>query len=217
MSDTPHWVEWHEGYADPDSGLSRRLHLVRRHVADALTAAPTGPVRVLSLCAGEGRDLLGVLPGHPRRDDVTATLVELEPALARTAGDTATNAGLSAVTVITGDASDTATFADAVPADLLLLCGIFGNVRDDDVRRCIDHSASLCAPGATVIWTRHRLEPDLTPSIRAWFAAAGFDEVAFGVPDGNQWAGVGVHRLAAPPRPFVAGTRLFTFVGDGRP
>ena len=80
MNDAPHWVQWHERYEDPDSGLSRRLRLVRRHVAEALDTAAPGPVRVLSLCAGEGRDLLGVLPGHPRREDVTATLVELEPA-----------------------------------------------------------------------------------------------------------------------------------------
>lgn len=214
MIDVPHWVQWHERYEDPGSGLSRRLRLVRGHVADAFDAAPPGPVRVLSLCAGEGRDLLDVLPGHSRRDDVTATLVELEPALADAARATVTAAGLDSVTVRTADASNTANVADAVPADVLLLCGIFGNVSDDDVHRCVDHAATLCAPGATVIWTRHRRAPDLTPSIRAWFTAAGFDEVAFGVPEGNVWAGVGVHRLAGAPRPFVTGTRLFTFVGD---
>ncbi|GHD35622.1 hypothetical protein GCM10010335_31060 [Streptomyces galbus] len=30
------------------------------------------------MCAGQGRDLIGVLAGHPRRDDVRARLVELD-------------------------------------------------------------------------------------------------------------------------------------------
>jgi hypothetical protein len=37
-----------------------------------------GEVRLISLCAGQGRDLIGVLTGHPRRDDVRARLVELD-------------------------------------------------------------------------------------------------------------------------------------------
>jgi hypothetical protein len=66
-----------------------------------------------------------------------------------------------------------------------------------------------------VIWTRHRRPPDRTEDIRAWFAAAGFDEIAFEAPDALGLVGVGAHRLAAPARPLVPGRRLFTFVGDG--
>ena len=35
------------------------------------------------------------------------------------------------------DASLAASFADALPADVLLLCGIFGNVNDRDIRRTV--------------------------------------------------------------------------------
>ena len=38
--------------------------------------------------------------------------------------------------------------------------------------------AGFCAPGGHVVWTRHRRPPDLTPAIRADFAAAGFTELA---------------------------------------
>ncbi|MGZ4675292.1 MAG: class I SAM-dependent methyltransferase family protein [Acidimicrobiia bacterium] len=216
MSDEPDWVQWHRPYDDPDSGLSRRLALVQQHVRRALDTSPPGPVRVLSLCAGRGRDVIDVLVDHPRRADVVVTLVELQPDLADAARAGVRAAGLTDVHVITGDASTTDTFRTAVPADVVLLCGIFGNVSDEDVRDCIGAAPTLCHPGATVIWTRHRLEPDLTPAIRAWFADAGFDEVAFGTPDGNAWAGVGAHRLTAAPGRFVSGRRLFTFVGDGR-
>ena len=105
----------------------------------------------------------------------------------------------------------------AGPADVLLVCGIFGNVEPADAHRFIGLMPTLCAPGATVIWTRHRLPPDLTPDIRTWFAEAGFDELAFLAPDAEGFVGVGAHRLVADPQPFVRHERLFTFLGDGRP
>ena len=71
------WVEWHRDYDDPGSLLSRRLELVQGHLRAELDRAPAGHVRLISLCAGQGRDVIGVLTGHPRRDDVRARLVEL--------------------------------------------------------------------------------------------------------------------------------------------
>jgi len=73
------WVAWHAAYDDPSSPLSARLRVVRAHLSAALDAAPPGPVRLLSLCAGQGRDVLGVLPAHPRGPDVSALLVEYDP------------------------------------------------------------------------------------------------------------------------------------------
>jgi hypothetical protein len=214
--DEPHWVRWHRRYDAEDSALGRRLALVQDHVRAALDAAPAGgPIRLLSLCAGRGHDVIDVLAGHPRRAEVRARLVELEPTLADDARDAAAAAGLAQVEVVTGDAGTTDAATGAAPVHVLLLCGIFGNISDGDVERCVDLTPTLCAPGAVVIWTRHRLEPDLTPTIRAWFDRAGFEELAFGTPDRNRWAAVGAHRLVADPRPFRAGERLFTFVGDG--
>jgi hypothetical protein len=43
-----------------------------------LDRAPAGDVRLISLCAGQGRDVIGALTRHPRRDDVRARLVELD-------------------------------------------------------------------------------------------------------------------------------------------
>ncbi|WP_422734092.1 hypothetical protein ACN26Y_00875 [Micromonospora sp. WMMD558] len=86
---TEDWHAWHHDYGDPDSPLSRRLAEVRRRVADALDQAPPGPLRAISLCAGQGRDLIPVLAEHPRGSDVTARLVELDARnteVARSAG-----------------------------------------------------------------------------------------------------------------------------------
>jgi hypothetical protein len=185
--------------------------LVQCRIRDTLDARPPGPIQVISACAGQGRDLLGVLVDHPRRDDVRARLVELDADLAETARAAAGNAGLGAVDMVTGDASTTSAYEGAVPADVVLFCGVFGNVSDDDLRRSISYLPMLCAQGATVIWTRHRKPPDLTPTVRAWFADTGFEEVAFDAPD-EMYVGVGTHRLVAPPQPLAPGIKLFTFL-----
>ena len=136
---------------------------MQRHIGAALHAAAPGPIRVVSLCAGQGHDLIGALDGHPRAADVQARLVELDPHNC----DAARAVAPPGVDVLCGDASDTTSYAGAVPAELVLACGVFGNISDDDIVRTIETIRSLCAPGATVIWTRHRREPDLTPEVRA--------------------------------------------------
>jgi len=213
------WVRWHEAYDDPASSLSARLAFVQAHLSDALTTAPPGPLRLLSLCAGQGNDVFGVLPGHPRRDDVTAVLVEYDSHNAAVAADRARNARLTDVEVRQADAGLPANYADALPADVLLLCGIFGNVSNDDVRRTVLAATAMCVPGATVIWTRHRFAPDLTPQLRAWFTEAGFAEIAFAELPAAPLAGVGVARWPGSAQPNAPGSlphgRLFTFRGAG--
>jgi len=206
------WVLWHQQYDDPQSSLRVRLALVQAHLAAALDVAPPGPVSLLSLCAGQGHDVAGVLPAHPRRADVTALLVEADPQNAAAARRQVAAAGLAqSVQVRETDASRPAAYADALPADVLLLCGIFGNVSDADIRRTATAAASLGRPGTTVIWTRHRRPPDLTPQVRSWFAAAGFDEVAFESPDTATLTGVGVGRLRPRGTGPVPAGPLFTF------
>jgi len=206
------WEAWHRGYDDPSSSISARLATVRRHLGQAIDHAPPGRVQVISLCAGQGHDVIGVLPGHPRRGDVKALLVEADSRNAGLPRDRARSAQLTQVEVREADAADVASFADALPADVLLLCGIFGNVSDSDIRRTVGAAPQLCSDGATVIWTRHRRPPDLTTVIRAWFAASGFDEVAFDPLDTEKLTAVGVHRLRARPavRPWPDGP-LFAF------
>src|SRR6266508_2492219 len=66
------WQAWHRPYDDPDSPLSRRLHVVQELVRAVLDQAAPGSITAISICAGEGRDLLGVLADHPRSADVAA-------------------------------------------------------------------------------------------------------------------------------------------------
>ena len=115
------------------------------------------------------------------------------------------------IEVRTADAGTTDAYDGAVPADLVVACGIFGNVSLDDIERTIRTLPSLCAPGAWVVWTRHPREPGVLPAIAEWFEASGFERQAL-VVDDDAWFGVGLHRLAAEPAPYTPGQQLFTFV-----
>ena len=160
----------------------------------------------MSLCAGDGRDLIEVLSSSPHPARVSALLVELDATLAERARHSAAAVGLDQVTVRQADAGDPAQYADAVGADLVLLAGVFGNISDADVRTTIGALPMLCAPGARVIWTRHRNDPDLTGAIRTWFAQEGFRERSFTAPDDARFT-VGVHEFTGLPRP-VGPSRL---------
>jgi len=212
-----HWVRWHQPYEDPASGLSLRLRLVQSAVREVLNGAPPGPIRVISMCAGQGRDLIDVVAGHPRAADVSAQLVEQDPALVAFARDRAAAAGVGdRFAVVEGDASLSRHYVDAIPADLVLVCGVFGNLVDEGVAALVAALPSFCAPGANVIWTRHRHPPDLTPAIREWFGSAGFAEVSCEAPPDPYVMTVGRERLGATPRvKFDPGARLFDFIGDG--
>ncbi|TKA11403.1 class I SAM-dependent methyltransferase [Actinacidiphila oryziradicis] len=205
------WHTWHDDYDRPDSVLARRLRAVQERIRLALDACPPGPLLTVSMCAGQGRDLLGVLPEHPRREDVTARLVELDPRNAALAEQAADRAGLQRVEVVVGDASLTSHYAGMVPADLVLVCGVFGNITDEDVERTITYCRQLCKQGGTLVWTRHRKVPDLAPQICHWLEERDFERQWLSEPDAG--FGVGAHRFNGEPQPLSPGASMFTFVG----
>ena len=202
---------WHRQYDDPASALALRLAIVQRRLAERLSAAPSGSIRVISMCAGQGRDVFGVLPEHPRRSDVTAVLAELDHRNVDVARATAAETGLTQIEVLEGDAAVSDIYAPFAPADIVLACGIFGNISDQDLERTVRNLSMLCQTGASVIWTRHRNEPDLTPRIRNWFAESDFEELSFDAIDNESKSGVGTVRLTGAPLPFQPGFRFFTF------
>lgn len=208
------WYAWHEFYDKPDSGLARRLSWVQEQIRTALDGAAPGPVRVVSLCAGQGRDIIGVLADHPRRADVTARLVELDSRNTEFAARLAAEAGVRNVEIVTGDAAATSAYAGMVPADIVVACGLFGNMTNADIERTIGYCTQLCADGGTVIWTRarwaaeFRSEPDLVPQVCAWFEERDFERVWLSGPEYHQC--VGAHRRTAAPLPLEPDAVMFT-------
>lgn len=205
------WHAWHDDYDRPDSVLAARLRVVQERIREVFDTAPPGPLRVVSLCAGQGRDLLGALAEHPRAGDVTARLVEIDPRNADAARSASRAAGLT-LEVVTGDAALTDHYLDLVPAHVVLMCGVFGNLPDVEVEAVVDDCTALCANGGAVVWTRHRRAPDLVPQICTWFERRGFQRLWLSDPAHR--FGVGVHRFTGTPRPLPAGRRMFTFHAD---
>ena len=208
------WKVWHEKYDDPASPLTRRLRIVQGLVREALDRSPPGQLRVISLCAGQGRDLLEVLADHPRREDVHVRLVELDERNCELAKAAAEESGLSQVEVVTADASRSENYDGMAPADLVLICGLFGNISDADIERVVATCPQLCRTGGRVIWTRNRRTPDRVGRICVWFEGRGFE---------REWLsdevfefGIGMHRFAGTPEPLILGRSLFAFVGYDR-
>ena len=206
------WQAWHADYDRPDSALAHRLLMVQAQIRNVLDNAPAGEVNAISVVAGQGRDLIGVLADHPRRHEVHAVLVELDPANAEHARTSARAAGLDKVKVVTGNAADLAHYADFVPAHVVLLCGLFGNISDTDIEHTIATCDQLCAPGGTVVWTRGRKTRfDRFPLICEWFEEHDFERRWTSPPDVG--FGVAAHRFAGETKPLVVSEPLFHFVG----
>jgi len=164
------------------------------------------------MCAGQGRDVLGVVPKHRRRSDVSGVLVELDPVNASFARESSATAGLTSIEVVEADAAISDVYAPFVPADIVLAVGILGNVSDADIENTVRTLSMLCNPGAAVIWTHHREPPDKTHDIRAWFADAGYEELSFDAPQSEKLYGIGTARLVGTPVTWRSGHRFFTFI-----
>ncbi|GAA3637072.1 hypothetical protein GCM10022223_64690 [Kineosporia mesophila] len=207
------YVSWHDAYDDPGSALSWRLSRVRHHITATLNGRPGEPITAVSLCAGDGRDLIGVLSARPDADRVEGVLVKLSPELAARARAAAGERGLR-IRVLTADAGAAATYAGLVPADLVLMVGVFGNITDGDLEELIRAAPAFCRSGATLVWSRGRDDDirDLNDAVRGWFAEAGFSELAYETMEDGEKAALGVVRYDGGPVPMDFARRLFSFV-----
>jgi Putative methyltransferase len=212
---TRDWIAWHRGYDDPESSLGRRLREVQSSIGQAVRQIDAverpAELRVISLCAGDGRDLLPVLANH-REVRARALLIELDLRLAEAARRRAEQLTLAGVEVRCADAGDTAACAGVAPAHLVLACGVFGNITADDGRRTVTALRHLTSPGGFVIWTRGRgTTRDPSTDIRAKFSSEGFVERAFIAPEDAQFR-VGVEQLSpASALPYRRSIKMFSF------
>ena len=211
VPDATDWLDWHTPYANSDSPLSRRLVAVKAQIGAVLDEAAGRRLRMVSLCAGDGRDVLETLAELPRQSALQGRLVELNPELCARARAFAEAHDLTGIDVVCADAGMSDVYAGALPADLVLLCGVLGNINDGDVRRMVRALPQFCASGGRVIWTRHRRAPDLTPQIRSWLSDEGFHEHAFVSPGPDAWS-VGAFTFHGSEQPLRQRERLFTFI-----
>ena len=100
---------------------------------------------------------------------------------------------------------------DCIGYVLLMLCGIFGNISDEDISATVSAVPSMIRPGGAVVWTRGAGQgPDLRSQVRRWFDTAGFRELMYEAePHGY---GVGANRATQAKTADPVPTRLFTFI-----
>src|SRR5438128_2119623 len=148
------WFDWHRRYESPMSRASRRLRSVQRVLRTAIDQMPSGPFTAISLCAGQGHDILGVLADHPRRADASVTLVELDPRNVERALDTARALDIPKVCGVVGDAGSSDVFTGLLPASLVILGGFLAHISEADFVRLIGALPQFCMPGSIVVWNR---------------------------------------------------------------
>ena len=186
--------------------------MVQQRLAERLAAAPAGPLQLISICAGQGRDVIPVLQRHARRGDVRAALLEIDEENVSIARRLAAGAGLTQLEVVQVDASFSDPYTPFVPSEIVLACGIFGNISNADLEGTVRNLSMLCRPGAAVIWTRHWKQPEVIASIQQWFFESGFSNLSWDALENERKMGIGVAQLIASPLPFSAGHRFFTFL-----
>jgi Putative methyltransferase len=214
------WSGWPEE-AYQRERYQQRLSAVHEHLTECLNLAPQGGVRSISVCSGDGRDVLGVLEFHRRAADVAAFLVELDSHSVAAGESRVKRAGLeSIVSFLNTDATIYDTYQGIAPADIILVCGVWGHVPPEERAELVTALECFCKPGGRVIWTRgvskgtHRLE-----AIEAHFSGANWRKTRVSITPNEEW-GVVTHQYCGLPKEIPATGRIFHFtrkVGRGFP
>lgn len=141
--------------------------------------------------------------------------MELNPKLVEQGRATIESAGLTQqIEFVNGDATLSSSYIGAVPADVVLVCGVFGNLADEaELRRLIQNLKFFAKKDAFVIWTRGHFQGiSYSEIVRKQFREAEFEEVDFRLTStGNM--GVGLHRYRGENLPLPKEQTLFVFSG----
>jgi SAM-dependent methyltransferase len=216
------WTDWHDEYDDPDSELASRMRGVRARVIAAVEVCPPGPVTLVSICGGQGREVIGALEHHPRRADLRGRLVELDPTNAEIARRSAHDAHLDGFEVVTGDASLSDSYAGLPPVDVVVVSGVLGHLDDHDQLGLVRFLHQLLRPGGRVVWTFFRLRDDprrdaKLERMRDHFTEQRFDETTMDLLAGDEFGfTVAVSTFEGEREPFRAGERIFSFGSSRR-
>ncbi|HJQ80987.1 MAG TPA: class I SAM-dependent methyltransferase [Lacipirellulaceae bacterium] len=205
------WAGWPaEAYAQMQ--YQQRLLAVQEHLRGILKDSPAGPLRLISVCAGDGRDVIGTVRAHERRGDVSAWLVELDRQSVAAGIQEASIAGLEcAVNFINADATEYGTYLGVAPADIVLACGVWGHVPAHERESLARALAALCKPRGTVTWTRGvssglaRLN-----EIAVLFARSDWENVRTTITADKKWA-VATYCYAGPLVELPEMGRIFNF------
>lgn len=208
---TGKWNGWPEK-AYLREGYQQRLTAVQEHLCECLDDAPPGPIRILSMCAGDGRDVIGAVRSHRRRKDVVAWLVELNSQSVELGKGYSVNAGLErSLQFINGDATSYSTYKSIGAADIVLVCGVWGHVPAHEKSMLVKAISTLCKPGGSVIWTRGTSKGIArVREIESLFATNWWDKGRITYTPDATWA-VATYRYCGPSQELPADGQIFHF------
>jgi hypothetical protein len=200
------WYRWHDSYDELGSPMTAVLADTQNVIEQTLDDAAPGTIRLLSMAAGQSRELIPVLVTHPRGADVSAVLIEYDHRNTDFAEGALQSAALEKVAVVTGDAGTSDSYEAGVPADVILCCGLFEHLSDTDTRQLVQAMPMLCADGAAVVYSHP--DPVQRELLENHFRSSGFALTP--TSPGNHV--VGVATLVAHPRPWQPGVRMFDLI-----
>ncbi len=208
------WSGWPEK-AYQREGYQQRLQAVEEHLGECLDEAPAGPVRILSMCAGDGRDVIGAVRSHRRRKDIAAWLVELNSQSVELGKGYSVNAGLDrTLKFINADATIYSTYRSIGPADIVLVCGVWGHVPAHEKTLLVRAISTLCKPGGAVIWTRGTSKGiGRVREIEALFAGSWWEKERVTYTADAAWA-IATYRYRGPAHELPAVGQIFHFQKD---
>jgi hypothetical protein len=213
-----YWNAWYKHY-HTSPNLQTRLRIVRRQIRAAVHERPAGPVRLLSICAGDGRDVITALADHPRRDDVQATLLDTHRDAIERGQATVARIGMEKqIRFRAADATKAVSYQGIVPADVVLVSGVLGHLLPDSVTTLIRSLPGLCRPGGELVWNRHLTISNgcrMVPEIRRLLGKHGFQELHFEVTGPDEFACFR-HRFLGESASLDPKDVLFEFYGLAR-
>ncbi|RBP48046.1 amino acid adenylation domain-containing protein [Roseimicrobium gellanilyticum] len=212
------WTNWHQLY-DAGMGISARLRLVEEQLRAAVEACQPGPVRILSICAGDGRDIFGAFAGHPRSQDVHAVLIDTDAAGLQRAETWAVEAGMGGrIQTLCADATSGANYRGVTHADIVLVSGVLAHVSEASIPGLIQSLPMLLQTGGWLIWNRHLVlnrGSEHVSLLRDLLRSTGFKEEVYELTSPKGFA-VSSARYHGAMLPLDEQRVLFDFVGLDR-
>lgn len=209
------WTDWHKLY-DAGMQLDARLSIVRKQIRVALENCTVGPIQIVSVCAGDGRDVMGALVDHPRREDVTAWFLDTDEASLSRGRAEAAQTGLGdRMKFLCADAAQASSYRGIVPADLVIVSGMLGHLSAASLPVLLENLRMLCRAGGGVIWNRHLVlnhGAEKAAFIRRKLQELPFAEVQY-EETGEAGFAVGLCRNVGESLPLDEAKVLFDFVG----
>jgi hypothetical protein len=205
------WDDWSE-HAYRSRTYSLRLAEVQGHLGECFAAYSTRPIRLLSVCAGDGRDVMGAMISHNVQGQVVAWLVEQNLRSVNRGTTQSRRLGLQdTVKFLHADATLYDTYRNIAPSDIVLLSGVWGHVPASDRPRLVQALASFCKPGGMVIWTRALANGvSRMDEIQIEFASPLWELVCASITSDKCW-GVVSQRYCGPQIRPASGGRIFQF------